>query len=116
MRDLNRITEFCNMLQAYLYTGDDQKAMQLVHNLQKQIEKNDLYLEDGKTMKLKELKSILRSNIGQIQMAIVYDRKKNKDVGKGSIEYVMKEYGEMEVKRISSCIDFDGWDCLVITI
>lgn len=66
-------------------------------------------------MKLKELKSILCSR-EQIQTAIIYDCKKNKDVDKGFIEYIMQEYGEMEVKRISSCIDFDGWDCLVITI
>lgn len=67
-------------------------------------------------MKLKELKSILHSGRGQIQMAIIYDREKNKDIDKGSIEYIMQEYGEMEVKRISSCIDFDGWDRLVIII
>lgn len=66
-------------------------------------------------MKLKELKSILCSR-ERIQTAIIYDCKKNKDVGKGVIEYIMQEYGEMEVKRILSCIDFDGWDCLVITI
>lgn len=66
-------------------------------------------------MKLKELKSILCSK-ERIQTAIVYDCKKNEDVDKGFIEYIMQEYGEMEVKRISSCIDFDGWDCLVITM
>ena len=66
-------------------------------------------------MKLKELKSILCSR-ERIQTAIVYDCKKNKNVDKGFIEYIMQEYGEMEVKRISSCIDFDGWNCLVITI
>lgn len=49
MRDLNRITKFCNMLKAYLYTGDDQKAMQLVHDLQEQIESDGFYLEDDKT-------------------------------------------------------------------
>ena len=66
-------------------------------------------------MKLKELKYILCSR-EWIQTAIIYDCKKSKDVDKGFIEYIMQEYGEMKVKRISSCIDFDGWDCLVITI
>lgn len=66
-------------------------------------------------MKLKELKYILCSR-ERIQTGIIYDCKKNKDVDKGFIEYIMQEYGEMEVKRISSCIDFYGWDCLVITI
>lgn len=68
-------------------------------------------------MKLKELKSILHSNTGQIQMAIVYDIENNKDLASGSIEYAMKEYGEMEVKRISSCVEFkNGQDYLVITV
>lgn len=66
-------------------------------------------------MKLKELKYILCSR-ERIQTAIIYDCKKNKDVDKWFIEYIMQEYGEIEVNRISSCIDFDGWDCLVITI
>ena len=66
-------------------------------------------------MKLKELKSILCSR-ERIQTSIIYDCKKNKDVDKGFIEYIMQEYGEMEVNRISSCIDFDGLGCLVITI
>ena len=66
-------------------------------------------------MKLKEIKSILCSR-ERIQTAIIYDGKKNKNVDKWFIEYIMQEYGEMKVKRISSCIDFDGWDCLVITI
>lgn len=68
-------------------------------------------------MKLKELKSILHSNTGQIQMAIVYDIDNNKDLASGSIEYAMKEYGEMEVNRISSCVKFkNGQDYLVITV
>ena len=66
-------------------------------------------------MKLKELKSILCGR-ERIQTAIIYDGKKNKNVDKWFIEYIMQEYGEMKVKRISSCIDFDGWNCLVITI
>ena len=54
MRDLNKITTFCNMLTAYLYTGDDQRVMQLVCNLQAQIGSDGFYLEDDKTMELIE--------------------------------------------------------------
>ena len=38
MRDPKRIDKFCNMLKAYLYTGDDRRAMQLVCNLQNGLE------------------------------------------------------------------------------
>lgn len=50
MRDLKRINKLCNMLKSYLYTGDDQRAMQLVCNLQAQIGSDGFYLEDDKTM------------------------------------------------------------------
>lgn len=54
MRDLKRINKLCNMLKAYLYTGDDRRAMQLVCNLQAQIGSDGFYLEDDKTMELIE--------------------------------------------------------------
>lgn len=54
MRDLKRINIFCNMLKAYLYTGDDRRAMQLVCNLQARIGSDGFYLEDDKTMELIE--------------------------------------------------------------
>ena len=41
-------------------------------------------------MKLKELKSILRSNRGSVQFAIVYDSKTNTDIENGcSIDYAV---------------------------
>lgn len=54
MRDLKKINKFCNMLKAYLYTGDDRRAMQLVCHLQAQIGSDGFYLEDDKTMELIE--------------------------------------------------------------
>lgn len=54
MRDLKRIDKFCNILKAYLYTGDDRRAMQLVCNLQARIGSDGFYLEDDKTMELIE--------------------------------------------------------------
>ena len=52
MRDPKRIDKFCNMLKAYLYTGDDRRAMQLVCNLRTQIGSDGFYLEDDKAMEL----------------------------------------------------------------
>lgn len=54
MRDPKRIDKFCNILKAYLYTGDDRRAMQLVCNLQAQIGSDGFYLEDDKAMELIE--------------------------------------------------------------
>lgn len=57
-------------------------------------------------MKLKELKTILYSNRGNIQFAIVYDSKLNADVESGcSIEYAIEKCGEKEVKHIEAFKD-----------
>jgi hypothetical protein len=42
------------MLKAYLYTGDDRRAMQLVCNLQARIESDGFYLGDDQTIELIE--------------------------------------------------------------
>ena len=62
-------------------------------------------------MKLKELHTVLYSTRDGIQLAIVYDSAKNEDISRGSVEYVVRMYGEREVKRIEA---YD--DDLVITI
>lgn len=63
-------------------------------------------------MLLKDLKSVLFSNRGSIQSAIVYDLEKNKDVAFGcSIEYAVKTFGDFEVKQIQADSNY-----LVITI
>ena len=69
-------------------------------------------------MKLKDLKPILYSETGAIQWAIVYDYEKNEDLEYGcSIEFAICHYGEYEVKRISSCYNYEKEDhYLVITI
>lgn len=54
-------------------------------------------------MKLKELKGVLRSTRGNVQVAIVYDSKKHADIESGcSIDYAVKTYGERELKRIEA--------------
>lgn len=54
-------------------------------------------------MKLKELKSILRSNRGTVQSAIVYDSKTNTDIENGcSIDYAVEQHGDKEVIRIEA--------------
>ena len=54
-------------------------------------------------MKLCELKDILCSGRGSIQIAIVYDTETNKDIEVGcSIDYAVLEYGNREVKRIQA--------------
>lgn len=69
-------------------------------------------------MKLKDLKSILYSQIGEIQAVIIYNYILNKDVEIGcSIEYAVANYGDCIVKRISSTLNpITALDCLVITI
>lgn len=54
-------------------------------------------------MKLKELKSILYSNRGNVQFAIIYDSKTNEDIENGcSIDYAVERHGEKEVVRIEA--------------
>lgn len=54
-------------------------------------------------MKLKDLESVLYSTRGSVQFAIVYDHEKNIDIANGcSIDYVVKEFGERELKRIEA--------------
>lgn len=53
-------------------------------------------------MKLNELKTILRSARGSIQFAILYDSRTNKDIATGSIDYIVKNYGDKEAKRIEA--------------
>ena len=54
-------------------------------------------------MKLKELKSVLRSSRGSVQFAIVYDSKTNTDIENGcSIDYAVETHGDKEVIRIEA--------------
>ena len=63
-------------------------------------------------MKLNELKTVLYSDRGHIQFAIVYDSATNADIENGcSIEYAINQYGEKEIKHIQA---FENQ--LVITI
>jgi hypothetical protein len=63
-------------------------------------------------MKLKELKSILYSNVGDVIFASVYDYEKNVEIDRGaSIEYIIENHGEKEVKRITA-----DSDIVVITV
>lgn len=57
-------------------------------------------------MKVKDLKSVIFSQTGNIQLCIVYDIANNVDLENGcSVEYAYEHYGEREVKRISA--DFE---------
>jgi hypothetical protein len=54
-------------------------------------------------MKLKELRSVLYSNRGSVQFAIVYDSKTNTDIENGcSIDYAVETHGDKEVIRIEA--------------
>lgn len=54
-------------------------------------------------MKIKELKSIIYSKIGDIQFVIIYDLATNTDIENGcSMEYAVCHYGDKEVKRVSA--------------
>lgn len=67
-------------------------------------------------MRLKELKQILYSNTGDIQLCIIYDSNANADIEYGcSAEYAYKHYGDREVKRISSVFE-KGQSYIVISL
>lgn len=54
-------------------------------------------------MKLKDLKSILQSRIGDMQWAIVWDATICEDLEVGcSIDYAIANYGDREVYRIKA--------------
>ena len=53
-------------------------------------------------MSLNDLKSILYSNRGYTQQAIIYDSQENKDIECGNIDYIVKKYGEKKVIRIEA--------------
>lgn len=53
-------------------------------------------------MKLNELKSILYSNRGNTQFAILFDSKTNADIANGTIDNIVANYGEKEVIRIEA--------------
>ena len=54
-------------------------------------------------MKIKELKDVLKSARGYIQLAIVFDSKEHKDIEGGcSIDYAVAHYGDRELIRIEA--------------
>jgi len=55
------------------------------------------------TLKIKDLRKVLFSNKGAVQFAIVYDSNKHADLENGcTIDYVVAQYGERELKRIEA--------------
>ena len=53
-------------------------------------------------MKLEELKDVLYSTHGSVTKGIVYSLNTNKDIEEGVIDYLVKKFGESEVKRIEA--------------
>ena len=51
-------------------------------------------------LKIKDLKAVCYSSHGRVQMVIVWDCVSRKDVALGAIEYVIKEFGELEIIRL----------------
>lgn len=51
-------------------------------------------------MQIKDLKSILYSSRGQIIKAIIYDLRTGKDIDKGTIEQIYREYGDLYITNI----------------
>lgn len=56
-------------------------------------------------MKLNELKSVLKSQTGNIQMAILWNWNTGKDMAEGSVDYIVSNYGDSNVVRISAYED-----------
>lgn len=53
-------------------------------------------------MKLNEMRQILYSPRGDIQMAVIYECETNTDLDAGSVDYIVKVYGDYEVTRIQA--------------
>lgn len=67
-------------------------------------------------MKLSQLKPVIYSYTGNVQLCIIYDSDADIDLEHGcSAEYAIKHYGDREVKRISSVFE-DGQSYLVISL
>lgn len=56
-------------------------------------------------MLIKDLKDLCYSCHSSIQMCILYDYNSNTDVDKGSVEYIIKHYSDLELTRIQSYND-----------
>lgn len=62
-------------------------------------------------MKLSNLRSILYSTRGYVQMAVLYDDVNDVDIDEGTIESIIDTYGDYRIKHI------EAWDrTLVLTI
>lgn len=59
-------------------------------------------MREVKFMKLKDLQGILYSIRGCIQFAILYDSKTGLDIITASIDHIVAEYGEKEIKHIEA--------------
>ena len=67
-------------------------------------------------MQLSDLKHIIHSLHGDIQLCIVYDQSTDLDLEHGcSVEYAYKHYGNRIVKRVSAAYE-QGMSYIVFTI
>ena len=67
-------------------------------------------------MKLKDLKPVIFSRTGDIQLCIIYDVGNNVDLHYGcSVEYAYEIFGEREVKRVQPVFE-DGTAYIVFSI
>lgn len=53
-------------------------------------------------MKIKDLKGIAYSSYGSMQMAVLYDYSTQKDVALGTVDYIIKEFGDLELIRLQA--------------
>lgn len=53
-------------------------------------------------MKIKDLKDVAYSVHGYTQMAVLYNQSTQMDVATGSVDYIIKEYGEWELTRLQA--------------
>ena len=53
-------------------------------------------------MFLKNLKPVLHSNRGNVQMAVIWDSQTGSDLADGTIDFLVEEYGDLQVKRIEA--------------
>ena len=53
-------------------------------------------------MKIRDLKPVAYSSHGDIQWAVVYDYNSQRNLIHGSVECVIKEYGECELTRLQA--------------
>lgn len=54
-------------------------------------------------MKIKDLRGIAYSTHGDVQWAVLYSQTRQCDEQHATVDYIIKEYGELDLVRLRAC-------------